>query len=323
MVTPVKYESDWNNLTYIFKNQINERGFSYHHPGPSGWKRGLSEISSIWAELIIYTPFRRRRRANEWGAWWTCLFASNTFKCPFSNIVRSETGFCHFSVCGNASIDICIAIRLNTYIVALIYHYTTVCLTACSNNIKTQKPPWLESPRHDSPHKGPAMWKVCPCHDAIMSFLKINYKRDHGNRLCHQSTFPKGSLQHPMKCTQRAHGVIMTPLLRQNDVTTSFWRNDNVIITSCVRWVRTIGVKSCQACNLILELGCIQVMTENKTDPVPGCWWVRCSRQKRPFHKKDLRHRGTMKGSREIIRGMVTAETFSASQHNQSKCQRG
>ena len=37
--------------------------------------------------------------------------------------------------------------------------------------------------------------------------------------------------------TQRAHGVIMTSLLRQNDVATSFWRNDDVISVSCVRWV--------------------------------------------------------------------------------------
>ena len=37
---------------------------------------------------------------------------------------------------------------------------------------------------------------------------------------------------------QRAHDVIITSLLRQNDVTTSFWRKNDVTITSCVRWVR-------------------------------------------------------------------------------------
>ena len=33
-----------------------------------------------------------------------------------------------------------------------------------------------------------------------------------------------------------AHDVTITSLLRQNDVATSFWRNNDVIITSCVRW---------------------------------------------------------------------------------------
>ena len=32
------------------------------------------------------------------------------------------------------------------------------------------------------------------------------------------------------------HNAIITTLLRQNDVTTSFWRNNDVIITSCVDW---------------------------------------------------------------------------------------
>ena len=31
-----------------------------------------------------------------------------------------------------------------------------------------------------------------------------------------------------------AYSVMITLLLRQNDVVTSFWRNDNVIITPCV-----------------------------------------------------------------------------------------
>ena len=41
-----------------------------------------------------------------------------------------------------------------------------------------------------------------------------------------------------LKCTlfQRAHDVIITSQLRQNDVTTSFWRNNNVIIAPRVRW---------------------------------------------------------------------------------------
>ena len=36
--------------------------------------------------------------------------------------------------------------------------------------------------------------------------------------------------------SQRTHDAIKTSLLRQNDVATSFWCNNDVIITSCVRW---------------------------------------------------------------------------------------
>ena len=40
--------------------------------------------------------------------------------------------------------------------------------------------------------------------------------------------------------SQRARGAIIMLLLRQNDVATSFWRNNDVIITSCVRWVGSV-----------------------------------------------------------------------------------
>ena len=36
--------------------------------------------------------------------------------------------------------------------------------------------------------------------------------------------------------SQRAHGPIATSLLRQNDAVVAFWHNNDVIITSCVRW---------------------------------------------------------------------------------------
>ena len=36
---------------------------------------------------------------------------------------------------------------------------------------------------------------------------------------------------------QRAHDAMITSLLRQNDVATSFCRNNDVIIVSCARWV--------------------------------------------------------------------------------------
>ena len=35
--------------------------------------------------------------------------------------------------------------------------------------------------------------------------------------------------------TQRTHDAIITPSLRQNEVAASFWRNNDVIIGSCVR----------------------------------------------------------------------------------------
>ena len=35
---------------------------------------------------------------------------------------------------------------------------------------------------------------------------------------------------------QRTHDVMITSLLRQNDVAMSFWRNNEIIITPCVRW---------------------------------------------------------------------------------------
>ena len=39
--------------------------------------------------------------------------------------------------------------------------------------------------------------------------------------------------------SQRTHGVIITSSLRQNYVAASFWRNNDVIVTLCVRWGNT------------------------------------------------------------------------------------
>ena len=36
--------------------------------------------------------------------------------------------------------------------------------------------------------------------------------------------------------SQRTHDAIITSLLRQNDVATSFWHNNDVVIASFVRW---------------------------------------------------------------------------------------
>ena len=74
-------------------------------------------------------------------------------------------------------------------------------------------------------------------------FSWVNGASDHGSRLYHYTCmwvpflylpqWPRGVKIH---WSQRTHDVIITSLLSQNDVATSFWRNDNVIITSCVHW---------------------------------------------------------------------------------------
>ena len=49
-----------------------------------------------------------------------------------------------------------------------------------------------------------------------------------------------GILHSPHRCllisSQRAHDAIITSFRRQSDVSASFWRHDNVILVSCVRW---------------------------------------------------------------------------------------
>ena len=50
--------------------------------------------------------------------------------------------------------------------------------------------------------------------------------------------------------SQRTHDAMITSLLRQNDVATSFWRNNDVIITSCVHWnvsffLATANIRDC------------------------------------------------------------------------------
>ena len=43
--------------------------------------------------------------------------------------------------------------------------------------------------------------------------------------------------------TQRTHNTIITSLLHQNNIATSFWRNNDVIIASCVRWEDILGTE--------------------------------------------------------------------------------
>ena len=60
--------------------------------------------------------------------------------------------------------------------------------------------------------------------------------------------------------TQRTHGVIITSLLRLNDVATSLRRNNDVIITSCVHWVGSYLVYTLPAWNSQLNHGCFYVI---------------------------------------------------------------
>ena len=54
-----------------------------------------------------------------------------------------------------------------------------------------------------------------------------------GNIIFHRSI----RIGHGVLHLQRTHDVMVTSLLRQDDVATSFWRNNDVIIASCVRWI--------------------------------------------------------------------------------------
>ena len=50
----------------------------------------------------------------------------------------------------------------------------------------------------------------------------------HRNKIC--------SSLHMLMMSQRAHDAITTSSSRQNDVATSFWRNNDFIIASYARW---------------------------------------------------------------------------------------
>ena len=44
--------------------------------------------------------------------------------------------------------------------------------------------------------------------------------------------------------SQRTYDAIITSLLGQNDATTSFWRNDAVIIAARIHWAATIRLNN-------------------------------------------------------------------------------
>ena len=54
--------------------------------------------------------------------------------------------------------------------------------------------------------------------------------------------------------SQRTHDVITTSLLRQNDVTKSVWRNNDVIIMSRTRWIACATYDECaHMCSFLLQ----------------------------------------------------------------------
>ena len=58
--------------------------------------------------------------------------------------------------------------------------------------------------------------------------------------------YPKGTTPHgPMVRAQRTHDAIITSLFRRDDVATSFWHNNDVVIALCAHWV-TVSIELSQ-----------------------------------------------------------------------------
>ena len=79
----------------------------------------------------------------------------------------------------------------------------------------------------NSPHKGPVTRKMFPFDDVIMTIWSASYDYCRRFVLCFV-----GLWFDLYQCTR---DTIIALLLRQIDVATSFWRNNDVIITSCAR----------------------------------------------------------------------------------------
>ena len=79
--------------------------------------------------------------------------------------------------------------------------------------------------------------------------------------------------------TQRTHDVIITSLWRQNDVTTSFQRHNDVIIASCVRWVTYCEwlseamITCCRNCKSNINIIQVQLKLIWWTDEVGHSSW--------------------------------------------------
>ena len=78
----------------------------------------------------------------------------------------------------------------------------------------------------NSPHKWPVTRKMFPFDDRHHVIPEVSWVRH---------AIPP--MDRYTSLTQRTHDVIITALLRRNDVATSFWRNKDVVITSCARRV--------------------------------------------------------------------------------------
>ena len=83
----------------------------------------------------------------------------------------------------------------------------------------------------------------------------------HWRRLTDECSSEQVIIGYSNVTTQRTHDVIITSLLRQNDVARSFWRNGDVIITSCVRWDTFDGLVQGRRNSIVnaleLRLSCI------------------------------------------------------------------
>ena len=98
-----------------------------------------------------------------------------------------------------------------------------------------------------------------------------------------------------MLLSQRTHDVIITSLLRQNDVATSFWRNNDVVITSCVRWVlgdgkskQTTRQSECQCgeCKQTPHPACQLTGSSVPCRYIGGSVVVGCGQHRAAFHQE-------------------------------------
>ena len=67
------------------------------------------------------------------------------------------------------------------------------------------------------------------------------WKRNYWNKILSSVATKLGHNWSCRDTTHRAHDAITTSLLRQNDIAMEFWRSNNVIIASRVRWKASNG----------------------------------------------------------------------------------
>ena len=69
--------------------------------------------------------------------------------------------------------------------------------------------------------------------------------------------------------SQRTREAIITSSSRQNEATTSFWRNNDVVVASCVRWDKPYHIHwwaaiGTEMCNLLVMVGRIGPMSDQQ-----------------------------------------------------------